>query len=467
MMSIKSAFKRMIGTQAEDGQAIVLIALFMVVMLAMVGVAIDGGGLFLLWRDAQNAADTAALQAAYDRCTTDDESTWQGVGYKAADINGFDDTDDGDAIGSDFSTDNTVTVKETFLTGTGYVHVIIEAVKPSYFIQLVYRGPLEVKAEAMVYCSRAVDFSDLPGAIALGDCSCPYTEPPGPVYTGGGEDRFDQQGSDYSFTGGTHSNCDSSFNSGGDGGDFIGESPSSVGTTDDHGKATYPTGEDATTNEAATPVPLDPLALDIRMYDLGGAIYDNVAIKQRVDADGGGFDYVDNGGSPYKPANGIEGLLFVDGSVTLQFTDSIGNEGLTIVATGQITGARPKDVSWYYYGWNGEVTDDFGIAARFEGGYYPHLVAFSIMDTRSDCSDPNSANSAIVPVMTADENGNDDLDLVGVLYAPQGFISWSGNYTNGKGALIGWGVSFSGSNISWVMEPSMLPPRAPYMNNAQ
>jgi hypothetical protein len=146
MTSIKSAFKRMIGTQAEDGQAIVLIALFMVVMLAMVGVAIDGGGLFLLWRDAQNAADTAALQAAYDRCTTDDESTWQGVGYKAADINGFDDTDDGDAIGSDFSTDNTVTVKETFLTGTGYVHVIIEAVKPSYFIQLVYRGPLEVKA---------------------------------------------------------------------------------------------------------------------------------------------------------------------------------------------------------------------------------------------------------------------------------------------------------------------------------
>src|SRR5688500_4854153 len=115
MTYIKSAFKRMIGTQAEDGQAIVLIALFMVVMLAMVGVAIDGGGLFLLWRDAQNAADTAALQAAYDRCTTDSEDTWQGVGYRAADVNGFDDTDGDldDPDGEDFSIVNQVTVKET------------------------------------------------------------------------------------------------------------------------------------------------------------------------------------------------------------------------------------------------------------------------------------------------------------------------------------------------------------------
>jgi hypothetical protein len=434
-------------------------------MLAMVGVAIDGGGLFLLWRDAQNAADTAALQAAFDRCTTEDETTWQGVGLRAADINGFDATDDGDAAGADFSIENTVIVQETFINGTGYVHVIIQSDKPSYFIQLVYRGPLRVKAEAMVYCSRAIDFSDLPGAIALGDCSCPYADPPGPNYTGG-EDRFDQQGSDFSFTGGTHSNCDSSFNSGnGDPGDFIDGVPSSAGSTDDHGKANYEPG--ASPENGAEPVMADPLGLDIAMYAPGGAIYDNVAIKQAEDADGGLWDFVDDGGSPYKPPDGIEGLLFVDGSVTLKFTDDIGgDEGLTVVATGQIFGIDPGDEEWFYYGWNGEVTGDFGVAQRFDSGYWPHLLAFTTMDNRADCSNPNPNNSAIVPVHTADVKDG-SLDVLGVIYAPRGFISWSGNNADGKGAMIGWGVSMSGSDITWIYEPSMLPPRPPTMNNAK
>ncbi|MDQ7027922.1 MAG: Tad domain-containing protein, partial [Anaerolineae bacterium] len=159
MKQISSLSKRLAGAKTESGQAIILIALFMVVMLTMVGVAIDGGGVFLLWRDAQNAADTAALQAAFDRCTGASDSDWQAIGYAAASVNGFDNADD-----------NTVVITSYTQDGTEYTKVTIEAQKPTYFIQLVYNAPLQVTTESLVFCSRAVDFTDLPGVIALGNC---------------------------------------------------------------------------------------------------------------------------------------------------------------------------------------------------------------------------------------------------------------------------------------------------------
>jgi len=64
--------KVVIGKRAESGQAIVLMALVMVALLGMLGLAIDGGGLYFLWRDAQNATDAAVLAASYARCTNGD-----------------------------------------------------------------------------------------------------------------------------------------------------------------------------------------------------------------------------------------------------------------------------------------------------------------------------------------------------------------------------------------------------------
>jgi uncharacterized membrane protein len=47
--------------RSEKGQSIVLIAIVMVGMLAMAGLAIDGGNLFLQRRRVQNAADAGAM----------------------------------------------------------------------------------------------------------------------------------------------------------------------------------------------------------------------------------------------------------------------------------------------------------------------------------------------------------------------------------------------------------------------
>src|SRR5687767_3748477 len=52
----------------QSGQAIVLIALMLVLLIGMAALAIDGGGVLFLQRDAQNAADAAALAASRTYC---------------------------------------------------------------------------------------------------------------------------------------------------------------------------------------------------------------------------------------------------------------------------------------------------------------------------------------------------------------------------------------------------------------
>src|SRR2546430_16978180 len=52
------------STQAQGGQAIVLIALMLTVLIGMVAIAIDGSRAYAVRRDLQAATDGAALAAA-------------------------------------------------------------------------------------------------------------------------------------------------------------------------------------------------------------------------------------------------------------------------------------------------------------------------------------------------------------------------------------------------------------------
>ena len=55
---------------AHSGQAIILIGIAAVGLLAVTGLAIDGGRLLYLRREAQTAADAAAIAAARSLCNT-------------------------------------------------------------------------------------------------------------------------------------------------------------------------------------------------------------------------------------------------------------------------------------------------------------------------------------------------------------------------------------------------------------
>ncbi len=136
--------------EAESGQAIVLIALAVVVLLGFTGLAIDGGQLMLAKRDVQNAADAAAWQAAYELCSAPNASRVQDRAEEVAAINGYVQGIDGTVI----TTETPVNDLPAGHAGSAddYVRVTITALRPSYFIHLVYEGPLAVTARATSYC---------------------------------------------------------------------------------------------------------------------------------------------------------------------------------------------------------------------------------------------------------------------------------------------------------------------------
>jgi len=108
-----------IGHSSERGQVLVLIVLAIFGLFGMTGLAIDGSRAYSDRRQAQNAADTAALAAALAYVRTPGED-WTAVGYARANSNGFDDNE----------TTNFVDVYHPPIQGpyagsTDYVQVII------------------------------------------------------------------------------------------------------------------------------------------------------------------------------------------------------------------------------------------------------------------------------------------------------------------------------------------------------
>ncbi len=118
--------------KSEKGQALILIALGMVAMLALVALAVDGGMAFAERRSSQNAVDNAALAAAYSIINNgEDTATTRAEAQAAAgvigDSNGFsglaenvsfDVPEPIDACGGNASDPNGVDISVTLSTST-------------------------------------------------------------------------------------------------------------------------------------------------------------------------------------------------------------------------------------------------------------------------------------------------------------------------------------------------------------
>jgi len=118
--------------RSERGQVILLVALLMVPILGMVGIAMDSGYLFYTRRAMQTAADTAAIAGSLDQVSSTSTLTSVTVAAKAdAKTNGFEDGVD----------DVTVTVHSPPTSGNfqngDYVEVIIARTKPTIFMNLL------------------------------------------------------------------------------------------------------------------------------------------------------------------------------------------------------------------------------------------------------------------------------------------------------------------------------------------
>jgi len=142
--------QRVINSKAESGQAIVLVAIIMIILIASLGLAIDGGALFRLFRDAQDAVDSAALAAAVAQCTTETgSSSIPDAARRSAANNGFVDGVDGTVVFV-----HTPPQEGPHTNQNDFVQVIIEAENDPIFIDVVYSGPLSVRVRATAFCDR-------------------------------------------------------------------------------------------------------------------------------------------------------------------------------------------------------------------------------------------------------------------------------------------------------------------------
>lgn len=160
----------------QDGQAMILVALFLVGMLGMLGLVIDGGRLMDERRLAQNAADAAAWAGAF-RLQDGDAGAARADALAYAAQHGY----DNDGV------DDTVQVSVPPASGgyqgnSQYVRVTVRRQVELSFIRLVYEGASDVSATA----TAGVELSTGPYAIISLETSCATTG----LETHGNNDRL-------------------------------------------------------------------------------------------------------------------------------------------------------------------------------------------------------------------------------------------------------------------------------------
>jgi Flp pilus assembly protein TadG len=181
---------------SERGITFVIFALAIVVLLGMVAVGIDGGRLFDERRHAQNAADHAALAAAYASCLTD-ASAAQAAGLASAESNGY----DTDAPGIDVTITPGGEADE-------YV-ALVETTIPTTFARVMGFATMSTSGEATGQATGCDASGASPAAIYAGGNNCD----PGSLR------NIEISGNDHTVNGLTYTN--GSFSNTGDGSDFI------------------------------------------------------------------------------------------------------------------------------------------------------------------------------------------------------------------------------------------------------
>lgn len=160
---------------SERGQAIVLIVFAIFGLLAMAALAIDIGQLFAARRNAQNAADAAALAAAYDAAAgSKDADTALEVAYQMAQKNGFKQDDktvwvrvnNPPVENEGYCPDCGVISEEE---GIKYYQVLITQRLNPIFSQFIFSGLKEFTVEAIAHSTEADDASAGNALFALSE----------------------------------------------------------------------------------------------------------------------------------------------------------------------------------------------------------------------------------------------------------------------------------------------------------
>ena len=395
----------------ESGQSIVIMAFAIIVLMGIMAVAIDGGRIYTLRRDAQNAADAAALQGARALCRDED---FEATAREVAEINGFSEPGSVEVnnppIHSDLPevNDDQVEVVITATIGTGLIAPV------------VYNGELNTRVHAVGDCLRGTLTGS--GAAIFAGGMCPTNS----VSVGG---------SSVSIIGGIHSNGSMNVSGGGIG-HYI------------TGTVTYGTGTNLPANNTTLyPTTNNPVQVPFRDYPLDLEYGDFIGDLNDPDNPNNGWAFneiIDDNPARYHFYNGeiTRNVLQNQGWLTGNIMD----KGVYVAPAGfQFTGSDliGDDVT---------LIADYG-KIKMSGGnptFRPYFGGLLMMTMAT--GDPCDNNKAIDLTPSS-------LNWGGIIFAPNGSValSVSGGGTF-FGSIIAGQVSLSGADLMVIYDPSFLPP---------
>lgn len=394
--------RAILHSKHQSGQAILLIAMVMVALIASLGLAIDGGGMFLMYRDVQNATDAAALSAAFALCTGENPVP---AGEASAELNGFINSVDGAIV---LIENPPTTGNPDYIGDVNYVSIKIEQEKPSYFIQIVYPGPLTVNAQTISQCSGGNDFG-IPDGAALVSFS------PGCAASSGGANNAPVRttgGSDLSIK---------------DGGIFLNTTSCAAGSVDTNGSGSNIDVEgdicadvavdgasNITASSETTPCPADTITWDIDPF-------------------------VDAGLEP-PTCTGATGLSLVNGnnSPGTYTSFDIGNGWTNVFLESGIYCITDQAVQWN----DGIVSSTDGVFLYFDGTSGTNGISgnggvetklYGLDDSSSDYNNLliwfDDRNSTISNSNSIEFQASSTTTLTGTIYAPRKHCNIQGSAT--------------------------------------
>ena len=400
-------------THSERGGAAILVAISLFVLVGFAALAIDGGLGFDQRRGTQNAADNAALAAAWEACNPRDAAAPDPVGsaLAVAAENGYDDNDP----------EVVVTVNAL---ATAEYEVIIQRVNDTTFA-----GP-GVGSETLTVVSQGVATCEqepfLGGyAIFAGAEAC----------ASGGAVELDLSGSTKTVNGGIFSNGDLKI---------TGSDADITGSIEYRGNLNTNEADVVADAEKYFGSPKNyPLDLDIAEFRPGGSRqaanpgnYFNAA--PGVSIDNGWM--VSNG-----HATGSNSNIVITQS-GIYYSPKTGNNAINLKGVSTASGVTVTFVS------EGEMhvigsADLTGYAPVATGGYSPLLMF-------SNAGSPPACNVNAIQFSGSGINWN------GLMYAPRGEIQMSASSNVAVfGSIIAHSVDVSGSNfeINWQDDGSGAP----------
>ncbi len=449
----------------ESGQAIVLIGLATMVLIAIMGLAIDGGRLLFLKRETQNASDAAAIAAARALC--EGRADYVKAGEDAAAANGFVDGESGDVVTIVSPPTQASVPIEDECEGC-YVEVTVGGEIPASFIGIVYNGPLQTTSYAIGVCNpnqfnlSADDEDTLHALFNLSaDCQTKVTgagyDIIGGVHANGyfflnpsaGAGGTGTVYGPASHTGDIHSgwtkgvycppDCPDGYEWGGSGGGYATPAGRCAPSCFDSGGGGGGSGGSGGSGgctpgdyPAANPYQVceelaDPFSYQLTDFDGPEDPFVQAAI---ADPDAGYYDYTASGGACNK--NGTK--AWINGMISGGTLPT----GLYYFGNCEIQLQNFDNIS-------GEITWVSGGPMKISGGtnnlhaYTDGLLFYS--DAGGD-----SCNGKAV---TLPGNSN---TLEGNVYAPHGLLHFSASSTTINGCLVGYEVALTGSQATVICD---------------